>query len=114
MEYPRVERTKRHKLIDIIAITVAAIICGCEDWEEIELFGKSKKEWLKTFLELPHVIPSYDTFNRVFAGLDTAMLQQCLLDWIQQIATITEYLISVNNHLLFFRQHTVAIYYFSN
>jgi hypothetical protein len=49
MEAPPVERTKRHKLIDIIAITIAAVISGCEDWEEIELFGKSKEGWLKTF-----------------------------------------------------------------
>ena len=90
MEDPRIERTRRHKLIDIIAITIAAVISGCQDWEEIELFGKSKKEWLKTFLDLPNSIPSHDTFNRVFSLLDTALLQQCFLDWIQQIATITE------------------------
>jgi hypothetical protein len=62
---PRVERTKEHKLIDIIAIAICAVICGAEGWTDIELFGKSKLAWLKTFLELPNGIPSHDTFGRV-------------------------------------------------
>lgn len=90
MEDPRVERTKLHKFIDIISITIAAVICGCEDWNEIELFGKLKKEWLSTFLELPNGIPSHDTFNRFFAALDPQVLQQCFLNWIQEVANITE------------------------
>jgi hypothetical protein len=79
-----------HKFIDIISITIAAVLCGCEDWNEIELFGNVKKEWLSTFLELPNGIPSYDTFNRFFAALNPAVLQQCFLNWIQQVAHITE------------------------
>lgn len=90
MEDPRVERTKLHKFIDIITITIAAVICGCEDWNEIELFGKLKKEWLSTFLELPNGIPSHDTFNRFFAALDPQGLQQCFLNWIHEVANITE------------------------
>ncbi|HEX8676507.1 MAG TPA: ISAs1 family transposase [Segetibacter sp.] len=90
MEDPRVERTKHHKIIDIIIITIAAVICGCEDWNEIELFGKFKKEWLSTFLELPNGIPSHDTFNRFFAALNPEALQQCFLNWIQEVARITE------------------------
>lgn len=90
MEDPRVDRTRQHKFIDIITITMAAVICGCDDWNEIELFGKLKKEWFKQFLELPNGIPSHDTFNRFFAALDPAALQQCFLDWIQSMAQITE------------------------
>jgi predicted transposase YbfD/YdcC len=90
MEDPRVERTKLHKFTDIIAITIAAVICGCEDWNEIELFGKLKKEWLSTFLELPNGIPSHDTFNRFFAALNPQVLQQCFLNWIQEVAHITQ------------------------
>ena len=67
---PRVERTRKHKLIDILVITIAAVISGCDDWNEIELYGNSKLEWLKGFLKLPEGIPSHDTFNRVFAMLD--------------------------------------------
>jgi len=90
MEDPRVERTKQHKFIDIVTITIAAVICGCEDWNEIELFGKLKKKWLSQFLELPHGIPSHDTFNRFFAAVNPASLQQCFLNWIQEVAQITD------------------------
>lgn len=89
MEDPRVERTKLHKFTDIISITIAAVICGCEDWNEIELFGNLKKDWLSTFLELPNGIPSHDTFNRFFAALDPKVLEQCFLNWIQEVAHIT-------------------------
>lgn len=87
---PRVERTRKHKLIDILIITIAAVLSGCDDWNEIELYGNSKEEWLKTFLELPEGIPSHDTFNRVFAMLNPAELQKCFLSWVQSIATTTD------------------------
>lgn len=67
---PRKERTKEHKLIDIIAIAICAVICGAEGWRDIENFGESKLPWLKTFLELPNGIPSHDTFGRVFSMLE--------------------------------------------
>src|SRR5712692_193180 len=66
---PRIERTKQHKLLDIIIIAICGMICGAEGWVEIEEFGKEKEEWLKTILELPNGIPSHDTFGRVFARL---------------------------------------------
>lgn len=50
---PRINRNRRHKLIDILVITIAAVLSGCDDWNEIELYGHSKEEWLRTFLELP-------------------------------------------------------------
>ena len=59
-----------HKLIDIIVITILAMLCGANTWNDIELFGKSKLIWLRTFLELPNGIPSHDTFNRVFSSLN--------------------------------------------
>src|SRR5512135_961987 len=70
VEDPRIERTKRHKLLDIIIIAICGTICGAEGWVDIEEFGKAKEEWLKTILELPNGIPSHDTFGRVFARLD--------------------------------------------
>ena len=90
MEDPRVERTQHHKFIDIVVITIAAVICGCEDWNEIELFGKLKKDWLDQYLELPNGIPSHDTINRLFAALNPQSLQDCFLNWIQDVAQITE------------------------
>ncbi len=89
LEDPRIERTKRHKLIDIITITICAVICNADGWTEIERYGKSKYKWLKKFLELPNGIPSHDTFARVFALLNPEQLQQCFLKWIEAISQIT-------------------------
>jgi hypothetical protein len=77
LEDPRVERTKQHKLLDILIIAICGIICGAEGWVEIEEFGKAKEEWLKTMLELPNGIPSHDTFGRVFARLDPVKFEAC-------------------------------------
>jgi hypothetical protein len=60
---PRVERTKLHKLSDILFITIAAVLSGCEDWNEIELYAETKEEWLRKYLELPNGIPSHDTWG---------------------------------------------------
>jgi hypothetical protein len=66
---PRIERSKEHLLIDIVAIAILAVISGADGWVSIELYGKAKYEWLKGFLELPNGIPSHDTFSRVFARI---------------------------------------------
>ena len=79
---PRVERTKEHKLIDMIAIAICAVICGAEGWTDIENFGNSKLAWLKTFLELPNGIPSHDTFGRVFSMLDARQFQLAFYEWV--------------------------------
>jgi len=75
---PGWDRTKRHKLIDIILLVICGVICGADSWVDIEMFGKAKKEWLKTFLELPNGIPSHDTFGRVFAGDQSRRVRKSL------------------------------------
>ena len=85
---PRVERTKEHKLMDIIAIAICAVICGAEGWVDIELFGKSKLPWLKTFLELPNGIPSHDTFGRVFSRIDAQEFQLAFYEWVWAVNDI--------------------------
>ena len=90
MQDPRVERTKDHLLVDIIFITIASVICGAESWYDVEAFGEAKHEWLKKFLKLPNGIPTHDTFNRVFACLDSGELGQCFLNWTQSVSRLTE------------------------
>lgn len=86
---PRVERTKLHSLKDIIGLTICAVLSGCNDWEEIEIYGEYKQEWLKQFLALQNGVPSHDTINRLFAALNPRELQDCFLDWVQSIAGIS-------------------------
>lgn len=86
---PRIERTKRHLLTDILVIAVLATICAAESYPDIEEFGIDKEEWLRTFLELPNGIPSHDTFRRVFILLRMSQFQEVFFSWIKQIAELS-------------------------
>ncbi len=87
---PRIDRAKRHKLLDIIAVAIFATICGADSWVHIEMFGRSKEEWFKSFLELPNGIPSHDTFGDVFARLDREQFQSCFMGWTQEVARLAQ------------------------
>ena len=89
LQDPRVDRTKLHQLLDIVVIAICAIICGADDWVEVELFGNAKLPWLRTFLALPHGIPSHDTFGRVFARLNPEQFGRCFQEWVQAVYEIT-------------------------
>ena len=82
----RVTTRSSHKLVDIIAIAVLAILCGADGWVAIETYGKAKEKWLSTFLELPNGIPSYDTFGRVFSQLEPEILERNFQGWVKLIA----------------------------
>ena len=85
---PRIDRTKEHKLIDLLTIAICGMICGADNWVAMEQYGKSKQEWLKQFLELPNGIPSHDTIARVFARLDPLEFEQCFRDWVKTISDL--------------------------
>jgi hypothetical protein len=82
---PRKERTKRHLMLDIIMMTICAVICGADHWTEIEEFVEAKYDWFQTFLELPNGVPSHDTFGRFFSILSPEEFQRCFIDWISQV-----------------------------
>jgi predicted transposase YbfD/YdcC len=82
---PRLERTRKHHLSDILFISLCAVICGCESFADMEEFGNAKEEWFRQHLELPNAIPSHDTFNRVYQLLDPLVFQDCLIRWTQGV-----------------------------
>src|ERR671910_663154 len=82
---PRVTRRCDHRLIDILVIAACAVIACAESWEDIELYGRSKQAWLKTFLALPNGIPSHDTFRRVFMLIDPDAFEGCFARWAQSL-----------------------------
>jgi predicted transposase YbfD/YdcC len=86
---PRHDRTRIHKLSDILVIAICAIICHADSWEEVEAYGRAKEVWLRTFLELEHGIPSHDTFNRFFARLDAKQFEACFVNWVSAVAKTT-------------------------
>ncbi len=90
LDDPRVDRRRRHKLLDILVIGICTVICGGDDYPSMRAFGKAKEKWLETFLELPNGIPSSDTFWRVFGALDPEQFQECFLSWMAAISAVSE------------------------
>jgi predicted transposase YbfD/YdcC len=84
---PRIERCKEHLLEDIVLLAIIATICGCESWETIEEFGKSKKEFLKNYLKIPNGIPSHDTIERLFKRIDSKAFSKSFIDWTDAMRT---------------------------
>jgi hypothetical protein len=82
LEEPR-RYNRWHPLHEIIVIAICAAIAGADDWVEVEVFGRAKEAWFREFLELPHGIPSHDTFGRVFAALNPEQFQKCFVQWTQ-------------------------------
>lgn len=96
IEDPR-EYNISHKLIDIILIAILAILCGADDFEEMETFGISKEKWLRKYLKLPYGIPSHDTFNRVLSALDSVEFHKCFMDWVSLLyEKISKEIISID------------------
>jgi len=85
---PRVERTKKHLLLDIIIIALCGVISGSQSWEEVEDFGNIHEDWFASFLELPNGIPSHDTISRVFSALEPNALQECSINWLKKLKNL--------------------------
>src|SRR6266849_1904397 len=84
---PRLERTKRHSLLDIVILAVCATLGNADGWVDIECLANAKIDFFRTFLDLPNGIPSHDTFGRVFARLDPAALMACIQQWLDALGT---------------------------
>ena len=86
---PRTGNAKVHIFLEILIIAILAVICGADGWSDVELFGKNKKAWLKTFLKLPKGIPSHDTFGRVFAKIKPEEFQKRFMEWVRAVEQLT-------------------------
>src|SRR5690606_16018730 len=78
----RIARNKKHSLTDVIILSILAVICGAESWNSIEEFGKTKIDFLRTFLKLPNGIPSHDTINRVFSTDRPIVCEGLFVKWV--------------------------------
>jgi predicted transposase YbfD/YdcC len=78
-----------HKLTDIMTIAIFAVIAGADSWVQVESYGRRKRKWLKTFLELPHGIPSHDTFGRVFAAIKPEEFEKCFMAWMAGLVALS-------------------------
>jgi predicted transposase YbfD/YdcC len=81
-------RNIRYRLIDLFVITICAVICDCDSWDEVEDFAESKKQWFGTFLDLEHGVPCEDTFARVFSRLDPEAFERCFADWMSGVVEL--------------------------
>jgi predicted transposase YbfD/YdcC len=94
---PRVERTRAHQLLDIIAIALFAVLSGADSWVAIETYGNAKLSWLASFLVLANGIPSHDTFARVFARLDPDAFETSFQQWVKAlVSTLGAQLIAID------------------
>lgn len=82
---PRIDRKRKHLLIDIISLTVIAVISGADSWYSIEIFGKARQDFLKKFLRLPGGIPSHDTINRVISMIRADQFEQIFIEWVESL-----------------------------
>ena len=97
---PRVQRSQRHKLMDILVIALCATIAGANDWVGVVQFGKARRDWLSTFLELPNGIASHDTFGRIFQIIDSQALERVCIEWLQSIAGQVQGVLAIDGKTL--------------
>lgn len=89
IEDPRIDRCKRHELMDILFLSVCAVLSNAEGWEDIEDFGHTKLDWLKKYFPFANGIPKHDTIARVLSRLSPTAIQRSFLSWVKEIAKIT-------------------------
>lgn len=86
---PRIERCRQHELLDILFLSISAILCGAEGWEEIEDFGRAKIDWLQRYFPFKNGIPKHDTIARVLSRLEPEALQKSFISWVNEACELT-------------------------
>lgn len=104
---PRLERTKKHPLINILLIAICGVLCGADNWVSIERYGKTKSSWLNQFLDLTNGIPSHDTFNRVFAALDADAFCEYFMRWVNSLVRDVKDIIAIDGKAMRATKNTI-------
>jgi predicted transposase YbfD/YdcC len=100
MSDPR-RNNSRHKLIDVLTIALFAVICGADGWVAVAEYARSKRKWLRTFLELPYGIPSHDCFSDLFAKLQPQAFEDCFMLWMKNLVQLSgEKLVAIDGKSL--------------
>jgi len=99
-EDPRIERTKLHRLRDILMLAMCGVLCGAEGWVEIEEFAKAKQAFFTELLDLPNGIPSHDTFGRVFALIDPNQFEASFVQWVEGISHKVKGVVAIDGKTL--------------
>jgi predicted transposase YbfD/YdcC len=97
---PRVEGRSKHLLFDVIVMAMCGVIANCDDWPDIALFAQQREKWFRRFLRLPHGVPAHDTFERVFAALDSAVFERCCMAWLCDVAELVGGQIAIDGKTL--------------
>jgi predicted transposase YbfD/YdcC len=100
LDDPRLDRQKRHSLMDILFISVCAVICGAKSFVDMADFGRAKYEWFKERLELANGIPSHDTFRRVYSLIDPEQFRSCFICWTEAISAMVDDIIAFDGKTL--------------
>jgi predicted transposase YbfD/YdcC len=90
LQDPRVERTRKHPLINVVFMAVCGVLSGANSIAGIHEFAIDRRSWFAGLLDLTNGIPSEDTFGRVLARLDPGDFEKCLLSWIQAVQEVTQ------------------------
>lgn len=90
LEDPRIDRKKLYPLMEIVFLSVCAVLSGFEEWDEVVDFGEEKLDWLRKYLPYEHGIPSHDTMNRVISLVDDRAFEQCFIDWVEMSISLPE------------------------
>lgn len=85
---PRNSRNQIYSLLDIITVTVLAVLCGADDWVEVSFWGEANESWLQERGLCVDGIPSHDTFSRFFRFVDPEAFERCFINWTQRIAKV--------------------------
>lgn len=90
MPDPRMKRCRQHELMDILFLSISAVLCGAEGWEDIEDFGHARLDWLKKYFPFENSIPTHDTIARVLSRLEPKVLQNSFIAWMNAACQLTQ------------------------